>query len=125
MRDARKPSRTARVTAFLVAFTAIACAACLFLPGNSGSAASGRQPDPEPVWNVGYTHGPFDEVWIAYYYRTEDVPDAASVPTGDKEDSRGNRYVFDSVDGPVSTEFGPCWEAAYRPAPGKKGSRTG
>lgn len=68
---------------------------------------------PEPVWSEGYTWGSFDELRMVRYYLIEEVPDMDGVPTDDIESVKGT-YEFLYVEGPVDTDFGPCWAAVYR-----------
>lgn len=70
-------------------------------------------PAAEPVYETTATWGDFDEIRLFRYYRLEDVPDIKSVPKTDTE-YHGTAYAYISTDGPITIEFGECWEAMYR-----------
>lgn len=69
--------------------------------------------DPSPIYEVTGTWGSFDEIRLFRYYLLEDVPDAAGIPKKNTE-YHGTEYTYVGTDGPVTIEFGECWEAMYR-----------
>ncbi len=88
----------------------------LLLPGCAAQTEGESGMDlPPMVYSESYWHGPFDEVWTSNYYLVEDGCGQDDVPTEGWTAPDGTRYVCESVDGPVETDFGSCWEAVFRP----------
>lgn len=85
-------------------------ALCAPLLSFSGSTV--MRSEPMPVQELTGFWGDFDEIRLFRYFRLEDVPEASGVPAGDTE-YHGATYRLVSVDGPLQTEFGDCWEAMY------------
>lgn len=99
-----------------------AAAACAFLLGAALRLLPGAidmameqpavQGQPEPVIEMTAFYGPFDDIALFRYYKITDMPDSPELPA-EPVDYDGRTHRPESVDGPVDTRYGACWEVLY------------